>query len=204
MSPPVPSDGIVPPLAWPTSLDDADRLAWWRECVLAWLDQEEKPVPAPASKKAVAELEQRLGCALPPLLRHYHLQLGVLDLPENLCSVAPARYAAIEPLIHAFPGITDILEGAADADASRALVDELVAFGDYLGNGNLWCFHRRTGQVWYFDHDTAPMLTPMFADVGGYLDALAFKCLLAVHDREDDETLLRQRLGNDIVDKWMY
>ncbi len=101
------------------------------------------------------------------------------------------------------PALATSSEDAPDAEQLSTLVDQLVAFGDYLGNGNLWCFHRETGEVWYFDHDSSPMLTQIFSDAGQYLDVLMFKCLLAAHDEEDNEDL-REHLGDEIVEKWMY
>lgn len=195
----------IPPLILPEFADDNARLDWWRSCALAWLDQWENPSPlSPVKPEEVDALEQRLGCTIPPLLRTYHEQIGTLDLAETLCSVASAKYASIEPLHNAYPGISDILEGAPDADAQWALVNQLITFGDYLGNGNMWCFHRETGEVWYFDHDSSPMLTQMFSNVGQYLDILMFKCLLEVHGEEDNEELLRERLSDAVVEKWMY
>lgn len=195
----------LPPLAWPQFTDDSARLEWWRSCVQAYLSLWENPDPlSPVSTQALDALEQRLGCSLPPLLRTYHEHVGTLNLAETLCSVTPAKYASIEPLREAYPGITDILEDAPDADQQWALVNALIAFGDYLGNGNLWCFHRETGEVWYFDHDDAPMLTQIFTDVGQYLDVLMFKCLLEAHGEEDNEDLLREHLGDEVVQKWMY
>lgn len=199
------STNEIPPLAWPKFTDDEARLNWWRACAMAYLAFWERSAPlTPVNNKAFEALEQRLGCAIPRLLRIYHEQIGALNLAETLCSVTLEQYANIEPLSDAYPGITDILEDAPDADQQWKLVNQLVAFGDYLGNGNLWCFHRETGQVWYFDHDSAPMLTQMFDDVGQYIDVLMFKCLLNVHDEEDNEDLLREHLGNEIVNKWMY
>ncbi|WP_231755257.1 SMI1/KNR4 family protein [Bordetella sp. N] len=202
------ADDHPPPLEWPTHATDDERLAWWQACARAYADLWEGHASqaglAPSSRAELDALEQRLGCPLPPLLRAYHTRIGALNLCENLCSVTQADLASIEPLRAAYPGIADILEDAHDAEAQWQLVDQLVAFGDYLGNGNVWCFHRETGEVWYFDHDSAPMLTRMFSDVGGYLDALMYKCLLEVHEQEDDEDTLRRHLGDAIVDKWMY
>lgn len=200
-----PESSELPPLAWPEFTDETARLAWWRACVQAWREQWNNPAPvAPVNAKEIDALEQRLGCTLPPLLRRYHETLGALELAERLCSVTPAKYASIEPLLAAYPGIHDILEGASDAASQWALVNQLIAFGDYLGNGNLWCFHRETGEVWYFDHDSSPMLTQIFTDVGQYLDVLMFKCLLEAHGEEDNEDLLREHLGDEVVEKWMY
>lgn len=195
----------IPPLEWPDFSDEESRLNWWHSCVQAWLAEWERPaLLAPIASNELEVLERRLGCTIPPQLRTYHEKIGVLDLAETLCSVTPAKYASIEPLHDAYPGITDILEDAPDAEQQWALVKQLVAFGDYLGNGNLWCFHRETGEVWYFDHDSSPMLTQIFTDVGQYLDVLMFKCLLEIHGEDDNEELLRERLGDAVVEKWMY
>lgn len=198
-------DNDIPPLVWPEFTDLKARIGWWRACALAWSAEWNRlsPIsPVPASE--IDSLEQRLGCAIPPLLRTYHEHIGTLELAETLCSVQPASYVAIEPLIDAYPGITDLLEDLPDSDELRNLVDQLIAFGDYLGNGNLWCFHRVTGEVWYFDHDCPLMLTQMFSDVGQYLDLIMFKCLLTVHGEEDNEEMLREKLGDALVEKWMY
>ncbi|TCV91903.1 SMI1/KNR4 family protein [Biostraticola tofi] len=198
-------DSAIPPLAWPEFTDDASRFDWWRTCVQAYFALWENPAPCnPVNPKDVDALEQRLGCCIPRLLRAYHEHIGALDLAETLCSVAPAKYASIESLPDAYPGIADILPEAPDAEQQWALVNSLIVFGDYLGNGNLWCFHRQTGEVWYFDHDDSPMLTQMFCDVGQYLDILMFKCLLDVHGEEENEDLLREHLGDAVVEKWMY
>lgn len=93
-------DNDIPPLVWPEFTDIKARITWWRSCALAWSaewDHKSPVSPVPASE--IEALEQRLGCKIPPLLRTYHEQIGTLDLAETLCSVIPAPYAAIEPLI---------------------------------------------------------------------------------------------------------
>lgn len=201
------------------SLDQ--RLAHWYQGLQAhaWMDEE----PAQARPFSRAELrlcEWRLGCNLPESLRDYLLQLGVLDWAERLLSpcfdlVAPdADMDAIGSVQVVFPGIADIVEMSApqQALALKAQLSELVVFGDYLGNGNLWCFDRRDGSVWYLDHDSSPLLTRMFDDVGDYLDALALMSLCRSHavaqGRDDGdeqaEVLLEKRFGRALIRKWMY
>ena len=192
----------LPPLAWTDFADDEARIQWWMQCVRAYLNGSDF---TPASRAALDDCEQRIGCPLPPMLRAYHQHIGVEYLAEIINP--PER---IEPLLDAFPGLEDILEdlSAEQAASTRALVEQLIAFGDYLGNGNLWCFHRETGQVWYFDHDTGECLTQIFDDVRDYLDAVMILSLAEAHDPEDGheaaESILRQRLGDAVVEKWMY
>jgi len=212
----------VPQPYWLTINATAEqRLAYWHQGLqaYAWMDEE----PAQAKPFSWAELrlcEWRLGCSLPQSLRDYLLQLGVLDWAERLLSprfdlMAPdADMDAIGPVQVVFPGIADIVEMSApqQAQALNAQLSELVVFGDYLGNGNLWCFDRRDGSVWYLDHDSSPLLTRMFDDAGDYLDALALMSLCRSYavaqgrgdDDEQAEVLLGGRLGQALVRKWMY
>lgn len=201
------------------SLDQ--RLAHWYQGLQAhaWMDEEPAQVK-PFSRAELRLCEWRLGCALPQSLRDYLLQLGVLDWAERLLSprfdlMAPdADMDAIGSVQVVFPGIADIVEMSASqqALALEAQLSELVVFGDYLGNGNLWCFDRCDGSVWYLDHDSSPLLTRMFNDVGDYLDALALMSLCRSHavaqGRDDGdeqaEVLLEKRFGRALIRKWMY
>ncbi|MBB5865605.1 SMI1/KNR4 family protein [Xanthomonas sp. 3058] len=190
-----------PPLAWPDLVDDDARLQWYRQVCTAYAALLGDDAAAqPASPQAVHACEARLGCPLPPLLARYHCEVGSLALAETLCAPGDAA-PSIEPLQQAYPSVDEI-EASAD---EHALLPSLVVFGDYLGNGNLWCFHRHSGAVYYFDHDDGAMLTRLFDTVAGYLDALMLLCLGEIHD--DDATaqaLLEERLGPRAVRKWRY
>ncbi|WP_210712363.1 SMI1/KNR4 family protein [Pseudomonas sp. MWU349] len=191
-----------PPLAWPELPDQAARLSWYLAVMGAygalWEGHVNEPELTPVSEDALQALEQRLGCPLPRSLRDYHRQLGVLSLAEVLCSVGPG-HTPIQPLLEAYPGIVEI------SDVDLALAGKLVAFGDYLGNGNLFCFHRESGAVYYFDHDTGAALTCFFDSPEEYLDALMLLCLAEVYDDDDAvEALISQRYGEDLVRKWRY
>ncbi|MFJ2452040.1 SMI1/KNR4 family protein [Pseudomonas protegens] len=191
-----------PPLAWPDLPDQAARLKWYLAAIGAygalWEGHVNEPELTPVSEDALQALEQRLGCPLPRSLRDYHRQLGVLSLAEVLCSVGPG-HTPIQPLLEAYPGIVEI------GDVDLVLAVKLVAFGDYLGNGNLFCFHRESGAVYYFDHDTGAALTRFFDSPEEYLDTLMLLCLAEVHDDDDAaEALISQRYGEDLVRKWRY
>ncbi|NTZ71674.1 SMI1/KNR4 family protein [Pseudomonas protegens] len=191
-----------PPLAWPDLPDQAARLNWYLAAIGAygalWEGHVNEPELTPVSEDALQALEQRLDCPLPRSLRDYHRQLGVLSLAEVLCSVGPG-HTPIQPLLEAYPGIVEI------GDVDLALAGKLVAFGDYLGNGNLFCFHHESGAVYYFDHDTGAALTRFFDSPEEYLDALMLLCLAEVYDDDDAaEALISQRYGEDLVRKWRY
>ncbi|APO96195.1 SMI1/KNR4 family protein [Xanthomonas vesicatoria] len=191
-----------PPLAWPTLADDNARLHWYRQVCSAYaalLGEDDAPQPGTGAL-AVQACEARLGYALPPLLARYHCAIGRLSLAETLC--CPGDLAPrIEPLQDAYPSLDEIDASAAE----HALATDLLVFGNYLGNGNLWCFHRVTGAVYYFDHDDGAMLTRMFDSVAAYLDALMLLCLGEVYDDDDSaEALLKARFGATAIRKWRY
>ena len=208
----------LPEPHWPPTNACADqRLAYWHQGLQAhaWMDEEIARI-TPYSQAELRLCEWRLGCPLPRSLRDYYLQLGVLDWSERLLNPrydlgAPDQdMDAIGPVHVVFPGISDIVEISQpeQAQALLAALDALVVFGDYLGNGNLWCFDRRDGAVWYLDHDSSPLLTRVFDDVGDYLDALALMALCIAHDKDDGdaraEAMLSQRFGSALLKKWMY
>jgi hypothetical protein len=190
-----------PPLEWPESLAGPRRYEWYASVIeafaLLWKGHVMEARVAPVPEEEIVSLERRLGASLPQSLRTYHLRLGALELAETLCSVAPSKNA-IQTLDEAFPSFREV---GVDPSVAR----DMIAFGDSHGSGNLFCFERRSGEVFFFDHDDGPPLTRFFADPDDYLEALMIKCLADVHEDEDaGEELLVSRLGRDLVRKWMY
>ena len=221
-SQPIWLDAEVPEPCWPPAgATTQERLAYWYQGLQAhaWMDEETVQVQ-PCTKVQLRLCEWRLACKLPEVLRAYHLQLGVLDWAERLLNprfdlAAPDDdMDAIGPVSVVFPGIVDIVEmqGPEQAQALQAELEQMAAFGDYLGNGNLWCFDQRDASVWYLDHDSSPLLTRVFDDVGDYLDALTVMAMCRAHSvatGKDDgdefaEAMLIERHGKALVRKWMY
>lgn len=196
-----------PPLAWPVISSQEERISWYRAVIevysLLWRSHINQAFFARISENDLSSLEARLGCALPPALRDYHFELGALSLAETLCSVNDGN-TPIQALLDAYPGIVEMSE-IVENESNMDLVKDLIAFGDYLGNGNMFCFHKKTGEVYYFDHDTSPVLTLFFSSTQEYLDALMISCLSEIYENDDiGENLLVERFGNAIVRKWLY
>ena len=202
----------LPAIAWPNFNNDADYKAWMSQAILAYLSMwDDKPTEAnfkPANPQTIAKLEAQLGCELPIALKNYHLNFGVTNLAERLNELDIDDDYGIKPLLDAYPGVVDMELSATEISE----IEQLIAFGDYLGNGNMWCFHRQTQKVVYFDHDSAPVLTPMFDDVKDYLDVLMLMNIANAHadfaEVEDSidlyEPLLIERFGKALIEKWMY
>ncbi|MBZ5790871.1 SMI1/KNR4 family protein [Burkholderia contaminans] len=199
------TNSSVPPLEWPSLPDEAARLAWFRAVIEAyadlWAGHVTMPKLTPATQDAVSQAEGRIGCALPVDLRRYHLEIGTLALSEQLCALEKEAPTPILPLFMAFPGLVE--RGLSKQE--DVLAKQMVVFSDYLGNGNMFCFHKSTGAVYYFDHDTDPVLTLFASNINSYLEALMIKMLADVHEKEEaGEDLLVERFGRALIHKWMY
>lgn len=188
------------PLTLPPLPDEAARLAWWAQCVRAYLDLWGGDRPFfPVSRADLADCERRIGCPLPPVLRAYHEHIGVqypawtIYTPELIGPLADACFW--------LDGIWAELP-AAEADAIRTQADGLLAFGESPDDGSLWCFHRNTGRIWRCDCGDG-YLTQVSADAGGWLDAVMILSAARAKGQEGGAAaaLLRQRLGGAATDK---
>ncbi|MBC3908583.1 SMI1/KNR4 family protein [Undibacterium umbellatum] len=196
-----------PDLCWPEQLTSETRVPWYRSVITAYASLWEGHVTEahfkPVSETELLDLETRLSCPLPSALKSYHQEFGALSLTEKLCSVSQDSDTPIQPLLEAYPGIVDMLEHE-DEQVLR-LFEDMIVFGDYLGNGNMFCFLRESGEVFYFDHDDDNLLCPFFTSVEEYLDALMIRCLAEIHENEEAGLeLLAQRYGPKLVRKWLY
>lgn len=190
-------------LAWPEIETKAAKTIWYQQVIDDYLLFYDKASSneLKATEAEIIALETRLGCLLPISLKEYHLNYGITELSEILFSVRGESLNAIEPLLDAYPGIRDM----SLSSETLALIEKLVAFGDYLGNGNLLCFHRETGHVYYFDHDSYPTISHFFDDFEDYLDGLMILMLGELHDDEEKaERLLIERFGTTLVEIWHY
>jgi SMI1-KNR4 cell-wall len=200
------ANNTPPALAWPNNLDENSRKNWYRAVILEylalWEDDVTEALFTPATQMQIAAVEAKIGCQLPTALKNYHLNFGVTELGERLCKLEDPQYDIfIQPLLDAYPGIEDMELSDADMDLAK----QLIAFGDYLGNGNMWCFHRESQKIYYFDHDSAPQFTLFFDDCEAYLDALMIRSLSEIHDDDDAaEDLLIEKIGKKLLRKWLY
>ena len=155
---------------------------------------------APLSAQAVDAAEKRLGTQIPEPLALFYRTFGIADIGEELQVLE--NMLPLEDWAEGF----DWDEWANDEE--KALVPYLVTFSEYVGNGNAFCFHRQTGEIYYFDHDTAPHVTKLFDRADEYLKG----CLIALQESffsldnasEIVEEKLVELFGERCITKWMY
>lgn len=156
---------------------------------------------SPISTDEISVLEKKLGTTLPDNLKLFYQTFGLADIGEKLQDLKEIGW------------IKDIWAdqpqyGPDFTDEDKKHLPFLVSFSDYLGNGNMFCFHSETKQIYYYDHDTRPYLTKMFDTVDDYLKG----CLifaqndLGTNDNIEDwtEEIVSEIVGGDIVKKWRY
>ncbi len=156
---------------------------------------------APVSTAEITVLEKKLGTNLPDNLKLFYQTFGIADIGEQLQDLKDIGW------------IKDIWAdqpqyGPDFTDEDKNHLPFLVSFSDYLGNGNMFCFHSETKQIYYYDHDDKPYLTKFFDSVDDYLKG----CLifaqndLSINNNIDDwtEEIVSEIVGGDIVKKWRY
>jgi hypothetical protein len=152
----------------------------------------------PASAAEISACEQRLATTLPEDLKLFYLHFGAAKLSEILCPVQE------------FFCLGDNAEQLAEYTVEeQAVLKQLVVFGEYLGNGNLWCFHKQSKEIYYFDHDTQPNINCMFASFYEYLRALLVftQGEMGSHVEELEEkceAIVVSMIGQERVHKWRY
>jgi hypothetical protein len=140
---------------------------------------------APISIEEIENLEKRLGSSLPKGLKIFYNTFGIADIGEELQNFEDILW------------LKDIFEenspyGPYFSNEDKVSLPHLITFGDYLGNGNMFCFHSETKEVYYYDHDTGPLITKMFNTVDDYIKG----CLILA------QTDLFGEVGQDQVEKW--
>lgn len=148
--------------------------------------------------------ENRLAAALPDELKIFYQTFGIADIGEQLQGLDEMGWLkdiwADQPQY-----------GPDFSDRDKDILPHLVTFSDYLGNGNLFCFHSETKEIYYYDHDGEPYLTKLFNTVDEYIKGcliLAQVDLFGQADQEQveewTEDIVSGFFGEDTVKKWRY
>jgi len=150
----------------------------------------------------IAQLEKRLGTPLPEHLKLFYQTFGLADIGEQLQDFKEMGW------------IKDIWAdqpqyGPDFTTEDKKYLPFLVSFSDYLWNGNMFCFHSETHQIYYYDHDSQPYLTKLFDQFEHYLKA----CLILIQDdffgkvKQEQveawtEEIVSDLFGKETVQKW--
>ena len=166
-----------------------------------WNDELKEPI----SIETISELENKLKSELPKNLKLFYLNFGIAGIGEELQDFSEIGW------------IKDIWKdepqyGPDFTEEDKKHLPFLISFSDYLGNGNMFCYHNETKEIFYFDHDTQPYLTKLFDDVSDYIKGCLISCQAELFNQEVGqekveewcEEILEKIFGEDIIEKWKY
>ncbi|REC40459.1 MULTISPECIES: SMI1/KNR4 family protein [Chryseobacterium] len=162
-----------------------------------------KKAKEPISTDDIKKLEERLGTSLPENLKTFHNTFGLSDIGEQLQDFEDIGW--IKDIWADNPYGSDFTED------DKVFLPYLISFSDYLGNGNMFCFHSQTKEIYYYDHDDTPYITKMFNTVDEYLKGcliFAQSDLFGEAEQEDveewAEEIVSEIVGKETVEKWRY
>lgn len=165
-----------------------------------WNDELKEPI----SSEEIQELENRLGTTLPDSLKIFYQKFGLADIGEQLQDFNDIDW--IKNIWAEYPQY-----GPDFTEEEKIHLLFLVSFSDYLGNGNMFCFHSETKEIYYFDHDNKPYLTKMFNSIDEYLKGcliFAQSDLFGNAEQKDvqkwTEEIVSEIIGKKTVEKWRY
>lgn len=159
----------------------------------------------PKTINEIQDLESKLGVSIPSELALFYKTYGVIDIGELLLDFDQIQY--LENIWKEQPQYAPQF-----SKNDQKVLSNLIVFSDYLGNGNMFCFHNETEEVYYFDHDLRPHISKLFGSVSDYIRG----CLITAQnmmfgdDSSPDqcefwcENVCKQLYGSDIVVKWQY
>lgn len=158
--------------------------------------------PNPIADEEIESLEQRLNAKLPHSLKLFYQTFGTADIGEELLTPDEVKY---------LKSWLEDPEYAPDfSEAEQQILPYLVHFGDYLGNGNMFCFHTQSHEIYYFDHDTTPFLSKLFDDFADYLKACLILAQTDFTDGNTNQTevwteeIVCKFISADVLHKWRY
>lgn len=166
-------------------------------------------LPKPKTDKEIAELEKRLHTSLPSGLKLFYQTFGVVYIGEELIEFSEIGWTNAIWFEN-----DEYIEYAPDfSDEDKVILPYLVHFSDYLGNGNKFCFHSQTHEIYYYDHENgAPYFTKLFNTIDDYIKGCLIHCqadLFGEGVDEDEvsdwtEEITAEIFGEEIIRKWLY
>lgn len=152
----------------------------------------------PTTEDELEKCESDLNTSLPQDLRLFYKTLGPPKLQEGLFSVTDFHYLTED-------WNSQFLNNYSTDE--QEVLSKLIVFGDNLGNGNVWCFHADTKDIFYYKHDSRPNINGMFKTFGQYIQSLIIFSQRDMADGELDdeiEKIVAGLIGQDRVRVWQY
>lgn len=152
----------------------------------------------PTTDDELNRCEASLKTSLPTDLRLFYRTFGPSKLQEGLFKASDFSYLTKN-------WTKELLNNYSTTE--QGILSKLVVFGDYLGDGNVWCFHADTKDIFFYKHDSRPNINGMFKTFGQYIQSLIVFSQRDMADGELDEEIEKivvGLIGQDRVGVWQY
>lgn len=165
-----------------------------------WNDNLAKPI----QEEELVQLENRLSASLPNSLKLFYKTFGIANIGEELQTLDE-----IEWIKNIW---TDENSYPYYSEEDKKVIPHLITFSNYLGNGNMFCFHAKSYKIYYFDHDTQPYITKLFDCIDDYIKGCLIQAQIDLFGEDVEqniveewvEEILIELYGLDTVKKWLY
>ena len=176
-----------------------------REVILSFADVWRKKLPEPKTDDEINKLELNLGAKLPESLKLFYKTFGIAPIGEQLLNFDEICW--IKEIWAENPEY-----GPDFTDDDKTVLPYLITFSDYKGNGNMFCFHCDTKEIFFFDHDDKPYFTKLFDAVDDYLKGCLILCQTGfwgegIGQEEVEqwaEEIVEEFYGRETLEKWRY
>ncbi len=171
-----------------------------REIIESIAENFDDDLKDPLSNEEIEALESKLGTTLPEGLKRFYQTFGVADIGEEL--LGPDEIGWVKEVFG-----ENAEYGPDFSDQDKEYLPYLITFSNYLGNGNLFCFHKETKEIYYFDHESRPYISRLFSSVDDYLRGCLIFAQVDFSDEDIEgwlEEIVLDYVGNDVVRKWRY
>ncbi|MET4142999.1 SMI1/KNR4 family protein [Pedobacter sp. UYP1] len=171
----------------------------------AFADTWEEELKDPISADEIRTLETRLGTTLPAGISLFYQTFGLANIGEELQELDQMGW------------MKDIWannpqNGPDFTSEDKEILPYLITFSNYIGNGNMFCFHSETKEIYLFDHDSGSYITKMFNTADDYIKGCLIFAQAELYGEETDqedadewsEEVAEDLFGNDIIKKWKY
>lgn len=159
----------------------------------------------PISSNEIVKLENRIGIELPENLKLFYQKFGIADIGEELQDFNSINW------------LKDLWKEQPEYAPNFTIEDKqylpyLITFSNYLGNGNMFCFHSKTKHIYYYDHDGEPYISKIFNSIDEYIKGCLISCQTMFYSDNVDENkveewcneILIELYDEKIIKKWKY
>lgn len=175
------------------------------QIIEAFADTWDEELKSPISATEITAVETKLGTKLPEELKLFYQTFGLANIGEELQELDQMEWMK--------DIWSDNPENGPDfTPEDNEILPYLVTFSNYIGNGNMFCFHSETKEIYLFDHDSSSYINKLFNTADDYIKGCLIFAQAELYGEDTDEEdaeewseeVAEKLFGSDTIKKWKY